>query len=411
MLIKSGILADTLKGMTDDAIAKKFGVSKSFLQRERVYGSLPKRKEVMGFRILHALSQIFVEVEKTGEGLTHLDYIAKVLNQHKVLSPTLNKWTSDRVKRYLKKIGVPSSGNRVLVRDLGTIQPKSLDEIAEFHVFFLDESFHIPNISVETKQVPTGLENTPTDPYKEELRKGIRKAIKKGAARVSEVTEYLNNKGFKNKSGQPLGRWSVKMYMQEFGLECLEQVSSLDFKDLILDWVKTYPLDQKLSQKEVFQKLEEYITEGQLLTHKIELYKEICGEVTEHNRHQKDITRGEKYREKVEFAVFEKFKHKPITAEEIGVELGLSPMQANRIMRKYLGIEPFDIWFENLYKLVLSFIGDKTEFSIEELSEYLEQSYISTQRGRSWDIPTTNLTYKKLQERYPDLPNSVGRRT
>jgi CO dehydrogenase/acetyl-CoA synthase beta subunit len=85
-------------------------------------------------------------------------------------------------------------------------------------------------------------------------------------------------------------------------------------------------------------------------------------------------------------------------------------MQANRVMREYLRIDPFDIWYENLYTLVKEYVDENPSFRIEDLAKYLQGTYLSTQRGSVWDYVNTHTTYLRLQARYPDLPNSIGRR-
>jgi len=408
---KTEILRYTLKGFKDEKILSviSFKLTQSSLSNLRTYGIIPKRKAVMSFLIRNALSQVLSIKEELGEEETSLNFLSRILNGCGVLSPTLGSWTNDRMKRFLIQNGISVPKSSVQVIDLSFESASDLGAFFEYDQSLFDVEEVLPVIRINALPPPPSFKAK--DLFKEKLLAGIHMALKEGPSTVAEVTSYLNANGYRNKSGKVFGRWSVTLFMQEFGLEVKEKVSSLDLKDLILDWIKTRPLLEKIDKAGVFKKLFEYVNEDQLLMYKEELYKEVYGSVTVHNRNRLDHLLGEEFRDKVEFAVYEKYKHKPITAVEIGLELGLHPVHGNRVMRKYLGIEPFDIWFENLYNLVLAFIKANPTFKIETLATYLSSSYISTQRGCvKWDYGNTNLTYKKLQERYPDLPNSLGKR-
>jgi hypothetical protein len=283
-----------------------------------------------------------------------------------------------------------------------------LQEIAIYYKSYIQTEDYIPPISdLEVPKTP----KLKLTPKKRRLLQAISQSLREGAETVGGVTDYLNSKGFTNNSGKPFGRWSVKLLLQEFDLNVHEKIDALEHLPLMEDWVRTFPKDKRIEKDEFLGKLNSYLKEGQLFKRVSSLYSSLRPVISQHNKNVREQNKYLKYKDQVEFAVYVKYKHKPITAEEMGAELGMCAMSGNRIMRNLLGIEPFDIWFKNLYTLVSSFVKSKPEFYIQDLQEYLQSSYIRTQRDTNWDYATTNLTYQRLQEKFTDLPNSLGRRT
>lgn len=409
---KTEILRQTLKGRTDKQIAVSLRVRETTLKYQRTYGQLPKRKDILGFIAEHVLSRIGAKAHANSLDCISGDFLVSALNSLGVNSTTLKTWTSDSVKRFLERLGVRCKNNTYVSKALADIKVKTLDQLATYNVWSIDPENHIPSIDgLEFEGIPLQEITGPKiNQKKDELKIAIEEALAKGCATVSDVTKYLNANGYQNNAGKEFGRWSVKIFMQEAGLDAHLKVDAKQYSDLMEDWVLTHPTDKEITRESFIEKLKEYLEEGEILKYISKLYSELSGIISEHNKNYKEYQKIERYREKVEFAVHVKYKHKPITAEEIGEELGLSPQHGNRIMRKYLGIEPFDVWFDNLYQLVKIFVAENPDFNIQQLADYLQTSYIRSQRGGDWDFATTNLTYQRLQERYPNLPPSKGMR-
>ena len=412
---KTKILKLTLKGYTDteiaDTFSKRSGVSKSKITYSRTYNQLPKRKTVLGFIILNFIVRLGSRLHAEGSNTVTCNDLKDTMNSLKIRNPINKPWESDAVKRYLQKQGVRCKNGVYSTIELSQIVPRSLDQISEFDESLDPEDF-IPDVESLELQ-PGRISNKvvkPLNSRKKQLKETIEEAFNEGATTVAEITNHLNSIGLKNRAGKSFSRWSVKLLLEDLGLRCHKKIDSREYRELMRDWILTHPANKIITKESFMEKLDKFQEEGVLFTNKPLLYSSLSKLVMRHNIDCREVHRGEEYRDKVEHAVYVKYRHRPITAEEIGEILGLSPMQGNRVMRDYLRIEPFDIWYENLYNVVKQFVDQNPKFRIVELAEHLESSYLSTQRGNSWDYLNTNATYRRLRERYPDLPDSIGRR-
>lgn len=415
MLQKTEILIMTLQGFNDKEIAKYMrirGMLECTLRYQRTKGLLPKRKQVLSFIAGHFLSRLASEALANGLDTLSGDFLVHALNTREVKSTTLKTWSSDSVKRFLQTKGVRCYQNTFSAEEISSMGVPDLTEVAIYDKSIINPEDYIPpadNLSWSTQQIVQPFVNG-LNKRKEEIKLAIEQSLKEGAETIANVTDYLNSNGFTNKSGNPLGRWSVKLLMQEFGLEVHEKLDAMGYSAIMEDWVRTHPKEERIEREGFVEKLNSYLKGEEVFKNVSNLFSSLSPIIAEHNKNVRDQERYLKYKEQVEFAVYVKYKHKPITAEEMGAELGMSAMTGNRVMRQVLGIEPFDVWFKNLYDLVSNFVKANPKFYIQDLAEYLQSSYIRTQRDSDWDYPTTNLTYQRLQERYPDLPNSLGRR-
>ena len=406
--MKTKILDLTLKGYSDKEIAKKAKVSESALKYSRTNRTLPKRKLVLNYIVSHTLYNIGIKA--CGEDREYLsgDFLVQTLNQLRVLTPTRKKWTMDGLKRYLIKSGVEVVRNVIESSQLTEIALPVLSDFCNYDES-LDPQSYIPSLNACALTGQVDLPVTATLSKKNKrIKEAIKDALEQGAETIAEITDYLNEQGYRNKAGNPYGRWSVKLLVQKLEIEVVSKVEATEYVDLMRDWVRTHPIDEEITQENFIAYLDTHLCKGEKFKNVTSLYSMVSSEIGEHNRSLRKRQRIESYRADVEFAVYVKYKHRPITAAEIGEELGLSTMQGNRIMRESLGIDPFEVWYDNLYELVKKFLVGKTQFTIKELGEYLENSYLQTQRGNSWDYVNTNLTYKKLRERHPNLPKSLG---
>ena len=405
----------TLQGFNDKEIAKYMkikGVFETTLKSQRTRGILPKRKQVMGFIACHFLSRLASDALSKDLKTLSGDFLVHALNSMGVKSTTLKTWSSDSVKRFLQRKGVQCVKNTFSADSISKITLPELSDIAIYYKSSINTEDFIPRVdglSYTENAKQTYKSDKRLNPRKIKIKVAVQKALTEGAETVAHVTDYLNNNGFKNKAGKPFGRWSVKLLMQEFGLDVHNKVEAMEYKPLMEDWVRTFPENKRIEKEDFICKLNTYLKEGEVYKGASNLYTSLRSLISTHNKNIKYQERYLKYKQQVEFAVYVKYKHKPITAEEMGAELGLCAMSGNRIMRDILGIEPFDIWFNNLYDLVSVFVKNNPEFYIQDLAEYLQGSYIKTQRDADWDYPTTYLTYQRLRERYPELPNSLGR--
>lgn len=407
------ILRMTLARLDDKEIAKRLKkrhVTGSTLVYARTKGALPKRKAVLGYIVSNTLIRLGEKWEEEGHVRVPLDFLIRTLNKMNILTPTNRPWTNDNLKRYFQKVGIPHRKKDVNILHLSSLVAKSLEDVALFDDTLNPEDY-LPSVesasflSTAPIQPLTGLGDR-----KEELKAVIQEALNHGAETIAQITVHLNELGYKNAAGKNFSRWSVKLLMQQLQLDCHKKVEASIFKPIMEDWVRTTPLTESISRNQFLEKLNSLKEEGTLLQNSHAVYSDLADLIMDHNKDHRSYLRGEEYREQVEHAVYVKYRHRPITAEEIGQELGLSPMQGNRVMREYLRIEPFDIWYENLYKLVKEYTDENPEFRLEDLAEYLGASYLLTQRGNVWDFKNTESTYLRLQKRYPDLPNSIGRR-
>ncbi len=412
---KTRILELTLQGKTDKEISRLIPdkkLTEGKLRYSRTYNAIPKRKKVLGFICLNFIQRLGTKLLLDSVKLVTGDMLRDKLNEYNVKSPTNKTWKTDSVKRYLESFGITSNTNRYSASKISELITYTLDDITEYDHTLDPESF-IPVIEdfdfeLEAKKKEV---NVVVDKRMKQLKEAIEEALIDGAETVSAVTDHLNKLNLKNRAGKKFSRWSVKLLMQDLNLECHRKIPAKQYSRIMEDWIMTYPPHKHIS-RETFNKKLNSLAENEkiLITKSNVLYSELGLLISNHNMEYRLRKRGEEYREKVEFVVFKKYKHRPITAAEMGRELGVSSMQGNRIMRDYLRIEPFDIWFENLYNLVKPFVTSNSRFKIEELALHLNKSYLTTQRGNDWDFTNTNLTYIRLQERYPDLPNSTGRR-
>lgn len=410
--IHTEILRLTLEGLDDKQIAKKIkvrGVNKNKLVQGRTKGLLPKRKKVLGFIILHTLIRIGSKFEASDHTHLSLEFVVKALNNLEVSTPTNRAWTTENLKRFFQQNGIQYNKKDVPSAQLSGAISYSLYDIAICDDTLDEESF-IPSVESISLGIPAVPRGTNLTNRKSRLKDAIEVAIDHGAETIAQITTHLNELGYKNAAGKPFSRWSVKVLMQDVGLDCLEKVDARRYRVLMEDWIKTRPTTEPITKNQFLAKLQEYKESDKLFMYVSALYSDLSGLVGEHNKEYRDRIRGEEYREKVEHAVYVKYRHRPVTAEEMAEELGLSPMQANRVMREYLRIDPFDIWYENLYTLVKEYVDENPSFRIEDLAKYLQGTYLSTQRGSVWDYVNTHTTYLRLQARYPDLPNSIGRR-
>ncbi len=411
--VRTEILRMTLEGLTDKEISKRLKprIRETKLVYGRTHGSLVKRKPVLNFIISHTLVRLGNELECNGCEDVEVDFIVRALNRLEVKTPTLRSWTQGNLKRFLQQHGITGKLKRLRSSVLSSLITQNLSDIEIYNEEKLDPEDFIP--SIETINFdPVARRHNPEikGTRKKILKLEIEAALENGCTMVSHVTDYLNDQGLKNAAGKKFSRWSVKLLMQEFGLDCHDRKDAEIYRPIMEDWIRTHPITKEISKAAFVEKVRSFQGEKELFKNINHLYSSLSSLVMEHNKEYRQRMRGEEYRDKVEHAVYVKYRHRPITAEEIGKELGLSTMQGNRIMRDYLRIDPFDVWYENLYKLVKDFLKVNPVFLIDELAVFLEASYLSTQRGNSWDYSNTQTTYLRLQKRYPDLPNSKGRR-
>lgn len=402
---RTEILRLTLLGVPDNMIPKKvkpFRITFSQLQQARATGALPKRKAVLSFIIDQTLVKLGQKWVEDGRDSISIDLLLATLNRLHVKNPTGNAWAINNLRKFLATRDIVEEHKSIKTSNLCNLSTFNLEDITVFDDS-LDPKEFIP--VVDEDDLPKGVDPfLPKNERKESIKIAIQEALNMGIDTVGSITTFLNEKGLKSANGNDLSRWSVTLLMQEFQLECPKKVEASQFTSVMKDWIRTTPLEERINFEKFRAKIETLKEEGTLLQNVQALYGELSDLVADHNQENRDYLRGEEYRTQVEFAVYVKYKHRPITTEEIAKELGLSPMQANRVMREYLGIEPFKIWYENLYQVVKVFVNKNPDFKIEDLSDYLQSSYLETQRGCAWDFKNTRITYIKLQEKYPDLP-------
>jgi len=407
---KTEILKYTLQGYKDQDMVKllSFGkqVSKQTIHYMRTKNSLPKRKRVLSFLIDAPLVDLSLVLEEHGKTLISSNTLCSILNSLRITNTQGKPWSSNGLNYYLQTRGVQTVKGVVAVQSLRKIQPTPIEEICEFDPQVFNPYTLLPDVtninfedSVIVQQEQPKLEDPESITY-------IKSLLEQQPLTYAEITKKLNEAGYTNKNGKSFGRWSVTILCNKHGI-CIQKQDVTVLLPRIQKYISTLPLTHTITIKDIKDILPS-LCDDQTLYKSVENLNGLLQPlIKNHNDAVKQYLLDTTFKTKL-ISILESQTH-PIRYDELAGMFCMSAMSVLRNCEK-VGMTPTAYYYQCIHKIVKAFVETNPSFSMEDLSQHLNETQYLTPRGKPWEYAHTYIFYCKLKELYPELPDSIGSR-
>lgn len=393
---RNKVIEGILQGKSDNTIAKEIGMSIAQLRMRYHCQVFPKRKQVLDFIICYHLSELADDKE------INLSSLSNTLNNYEIPNQVGNTWNTSKVRSYLRKKGVTVRRTYINGVDLLDLAVSSDDFYSHFNVYpksTIDIESYFKKITLENSGVsPNPIENTENH-FLANIGIGIRSAIKNGSRTVAEITKFLNDNGYTNKSGKSIGRWSVKMYMESLGIAepTVKGQWGNEEKQYLIGKIATTNKHTEITTEHIEGWVKELETADYKIVDKPGLVSSVSHLRIQHNKIAKENSFQRIWFPKIDFAVNVVLRHKLASRSEVAEYFGFTTMTAQRYLDKldYDIEEQYYLRFRVLYN---QYLKENEVVVYSSLANWLNKSYLKSPRGRRWTYLIVQYTIEKMRE-------------
>lgn len=389
------VIESVLQGKSDDLIARSIGMSLPQLKMRYHCLVFPKRKQVLDFIICYHLSELSDDKEISLSSLSH------TLNKYGILNQVGNTWNTGKMKSYLQKKGIIVRRTYINGADLLELAVSAEDFYSHFNVDpkAIDIKSYFKQIILEdTGDSPSKVKNTENH-FLANIGIGINSAIADGCETVADITNFLNKNGYTNKSGKSIGRWSVKMYMENLGIASPMVKSQWGNKEkqYIIGKIADTNQYTEITPEQIMSWARELETDDYKIVNKSALVSSVSHLRLQHNKIAKENGFHRTWFPKIDFAVNVVLRHKLASRAEVAEYFNVTTMTAQRYLDRinYDIEEQYYLRFRVLYN---QYLKENETIVYSSLANWLNKSYLKSPRGRRWTYLIVQYTIKRMRE-------------
>lgn len=393
------IIRGLLEYKTEEEIAQSLNIKANAITSYCSRGIIPKKKHLLSFLACHALGTLplcFPNKEiKTA-------LLSEILNSNGVRNQCSKSWSRENLRQFLKSKGITMVRNKgIKVSDLKDLSPDKSDFYSLFHItpHELKIDDYLKTLSFNKESVP--VEIPQISEFVSQLYIPIATAIKNGAENIGEVTNYLNDNGYRNQSGKPFGRWSVTLIMEKLQLKTNFSKISWGNREqqYLIDKIANFNKNRRITDKVLNSWVSELKSSNEIIVKKKDLIKSVRHLVSIHNKKVTENLFHRKWFAKIDYAVNITFRHKRVSFEELAKHFGVCTMTIHRVVKKleYDILHQYFLRFKSLYNAYL----DQTkgsEWSSVECAKWFNNTYLQSERGSDWTYLIVQYSIDKLHQ-------------
>jgi hypothetical protein len=398
-VIRSFIINSILQGLTDEQIAKELQLKLSKIKQYYTNGTVPKRKTVISYIICYHLALIG---EQSTQSEIPTKLISSYLNATGITNTVGNEWNTQRVIAFLQKQGIRSK--KTVTKD--QLISLSVTPQEFYDTFGTSEPYVKIDDYYRELVVPTDVLNysepvsDPSD-FLKEMKVGILKAIDNGCGTGAEITKYLNDNGFTNKAGNKVGRWSVKLYLEQLNIEIPTKKRDWGNADrqYLMQKISEYAESKEIPNEQMDKWVSELESDGDHIINKNELLSTVSHLRLRHNRIAKDYKFYKEWFPKIDYFVNVTLRHKLASREDIAKHFGFTTMTAQRYLKRLEYNVEHQYYLR--FKITLESYLDQTkgeEWSATKCAEWFNNTYLKTERDREWTYLIIQFSINKLYD-------------
>lgn len=390
-----------LNGDRDETIAKRLKISVPQLKFAYHNGIIPKRKAILNYIIQYHIYHLATLVSDNTISFTT---VSSALNNCGVTNQIGREWNSSKVRSYLQQKGIISKKigkeHCTSKSSLLNLQVTSDDFYRKFGIteeqVTISDYFRTINLDNVEIVVP---KNKPHTTFFKTIETGIRQAIDNGAETLSDISKYLNNNGYTNKSGNQIGRWSVKLYMEQLGIDLPLEKRNWGNTDrqFLIAKISEQPKNKVISKEDIDSWINSLDSADEKVMDKGGLYQSVAHLKNRHNQIAKDYVFYNEWFPKMDYAINVVFRHKVATRIDVAEHFGFTAMTAQRYLDRldYDTELQYYLRFKVLYNGYLD-LHKNEDWSSTKCADWFNQSYLRTERDRDWTYTAIQFSIDKL---------------